>query len=510
VLAGISPATILIVDDVSANIGALSGALESAGHRVLAALSGSAALKSAAKARPELILLDVLMPEIDGIETCRRLKAEATTSDIPVIFITANDETQSLVDGFRAGGVDYITKPFQIDEVLARVATHLRVHRLTRELEKSNTNLRAEIRRREQAEDALARADEKLTLLTEAEARSWGLSGFVGRSPLFGKMLQHIRSVQAFPRTNVLLTGESGTGKELIARAIHFGSAQATGPFVAVNCSALPVDLAESHLFGHVRGAFTGAIADRKGYFELAHNGTLFLDELGDMPLSLQAKLLRVLEDGEVTAVGATHCRKVVVRVIAATNIDLPAKVSAGGFRQDLYYRLMHFHVQVPPLRERREDIPALAAHFVKLFATELKRKAPLLRADALDRLLAHDYPGNIRELKNTIERAIIYAGGGELRADHVVFAPQANGGQMARDTQTVGSGMSVSALPFNLAEAETRLIERALTAAGGNLSAAARLLGVNRARLYRRQARDSTASNESGVEQADDGANQT
>lgn len=493
------PATILIVDDVAANIGVLSGALESAGHRVLAALSGAAALNSAAKARPELILLDVLMPEMDGIETCLRLKENPVTADIPVIFITANDETQSLVDGFGAGGVDYVTKPFQIEEVFARVGTHLRIHRLKRELEsrtteleQANTALRAEIRRREQAEEALKVADEQLSLLTEAETRRWGLAGFVGRSAPFGRLVRSIRSVQGYPRTNVLLTGESGTGKELIARAVHFGSAQPAGPFIAVNCSALPVELAESQLFGHVRGAFTGAVSDRKGYFELAHGGTLFLDELGDMPLALQAKLLRVLEDGQVTAVGASTPRRVSVRVIAATNVDLPGKVAAGGFRADLYYRLMHYHVEVPPLRERREDIPALAVHFLKLFATELKRKPPALTTEAYDRLLAHGYPGNIRELKNTIERAVIHAGGEPVKAEHIVFAPTA---PVTPGASVAATSPAVADLPLDLKKNEELAIARALSASGGNVSAAARLLGVNRSRIYRHKtSRDTTS----------------
>jgi DNA-binding NtrC family response regulator len=480
-----APATLLLVDDVAANLGALSGALEKAGHRVLTALSGAAALKAAAKARPDLILLDVLMPEMDGLETCRRLKAEPSLASIPVIFVTANTELESLVEGFAAGGVDYLTKPYRMDEVFARVDTHLRLSRLTRELVERNAELQSEVTRRREAEAALAAADEKLSVLSAAEARQWGLAGFVGRSPLFGKMLNELRSVQGFPRTNVLLTGESGTGKELIARAIHFGGPQATGPFIPVNCSALPAELAESLLFGHVRGAFTGAIGDRKGWFELAHGGTLFLDEIGDMPLPLQAKLLRVLEDGCLTPVGAPAGRKVAVRVVAATNVNLPAKISANQFREDLYYRLNHFNITVPPLRHRREDIPALAAHFLRLFATDLKRPAPALQPAALERLLAHDYPGNIRELKNTLERALIHAAGApDIRAPHIVFATSA-----PRDSSIPGQSRRKS---YNLAENENRLIAEAIAASAGNLSAAARLLGVNRALLYRWQERQS------------------
>jgi transcriptional regulator with PAS, ATPase and Fis domain len=250
-----------------------------------------------------------------------------------------------------------------------------------------------------------------------------------------------------------------------------------------VNCSALPAELAESHLFGHIRGAFTGATADRKGWFEMANGGTLFLDEIGDMPPLLQAKLLRVLEDGIVTPVGASTGRRVTVRVVAATNVDLPAKIAGGRFREDLYYRLNHFSITVPPLRHRREDIPALAAHFIKLFAVDLKRRPPVIHADALERLLSHDYPGNIRELKNTIERALIYAAGGEVRAHHIVFASsaptRADPGETSRPVRN-----------FNLAENENRLISEAIAAAGGNISSAARLLGVNRALIYRWQER--------------------
>lgn len=488
------PATVLVVDDFATNIGALGGALESAGHRVLAALSGAHALKAASKAKPDLILLDVLMPEMDGIETCRRLRADPTTADIPVIFVTANNEMPSLVEGFEAGGVDYIPKPFQVDEVLARVDTHLKLNRLTRELaarsaelEKTNTSLRAEITRRQQAEEKLRIADDKLSLLSETEARQWGLSGFVGKSEAFARLLQSIRSVQAYPGTNVLLTGESGTGKELTARAIHFGSPIGKGPFIAMNCSAMPQELAESHLFGHERGAFTGATADRRGYFEMANGGTLFLDEIGDMPLALQAKLLRILEDGMVTPVGASSGRKVSVRVIGATNVDLPAKVASGSFRQDLYYRLMHFHVEVPPLRERLADIPALAAHFAEQIASDIKRKPPALRSDFVERLLSHSYPGNIRELKNTVERAMIYAGDEALSAEHVIFAPGAAPTCVKEESKSPAN-LGVSEIPLNLEAAESVLIKRALAVAQGNISAAARLLGVHRTRIHRWQ----------------------
>jgi len=488
--------TILVVDDVSANISAIGSVLEKAGYRVLAALSGTAAIKAAIKARPNLILLDVLMPDMDGIETCRQLKSHADTAEIPVIFLTANDATDSLVVGLKAGGVDYITKPFQVDEVLARVDTHLRLRRLASELAEKNialaeknAELRAENQRRIEAEDALRFTHEKLSLLTEEEARRWGVPSFVGQSELFGRILRDIRSVQDFPKTNVLLHGESGTGKELVARAVHYGSPRRDGPFIAVNCSALPQELTESLFFGHVRGAFTGATESRRGYFEHAHSGTLFLDEIGDMPLTLQAKLLRVLESGEVTAVGATIPRRVDVRIIAATHVDLPAKAAAGEFRQDLYYRLMHFRVLIPPLRERREDIPALAKHFLERFAIEMGRQPPTLHCEALEKLLAYDYPGNIRELKNTLERAVIHAAGGNIQAQHIDFAPAriSPHAPPAATTPNPLPHQDTQPLPFNLEQAEKVLIERALNICNGNISAAARMLGVNRAKLYRK-----------------------
>jgi len=477
-----SQATILLVDDVAANLGALSTTLEKSGYRVLTALSGAAALKTAAKARPDLILLDLLMPEMDGLETCRRLKTDPVLNGIPVLFITANGETDSVLHGFAGGGVDYITKPFRVEEVLARVSTHLRVARLTAELLQRNAALQDEINRRVLAELALRTADEKLSILSAAEARQWGVNGLIGRSSRFSAMIGELRSVQAFPHTNVLLTGESGTGKELLARAIHFGSPQASGPFVPVNCSALPAELAESLLFGHLKGSFTGATVDRKGWFELAHDGTLFLDEIGDMPYALQAKLLRVLEDGVVLPVGAAQGRRVQVRIVAATNVDLPAKITDGRFREDLYNRLNHYSIAVPPLRQRREDIPLLAAYFLGQLASELKRPTPTLHAEAIERLIAHEYPGNIRELKNTIERALIHSGGGEVRGAHIVFAT-ASGGRPQPVTVD-------EARDFNLARNENRLISEAIAAADGNLSAAARLLGVNRALLYRWQER--------------------
>jgi DNA-binding NtrC family response regulator/CHASE1-domain containing sensor protein len=372
-------------------------------------------------------------------------------------------------------------------------------------LERANAELRAEAARREAAEAALARADAQLSLLTEAETRQWALAGLVGRSARFGQMLRDVRAVQGAARTTVLLTGESGTGKELTARAIHYGGAQATSPFVRVDCAALPADQAEALLFGQARGGGPGAAAERRGYCELAEGGTLFFDEIGDLPPGLQARLLRVLEDGAYLPLGAHAPRTMNARVIAATHADLPALIAAGKFRQDLYYRLMHYHIEVPALRDRIEDVPALAQYFVRRLSAELKRVAPRLRPEALQRLLAHGYPGNVRELKNTLERAIIYAGRDELGAEHIVFAPGAagpagSGGDAPPPAGGVGGAGELgrkflSDLPLNLSEAEDILIARAIAVAEGNMSKAARLLGINRASLYRWQDRRAAAA---------------
>jgi DNA-binding NtrC family response regulator len=300
-------------------------------------------------------------------------------------------------------------------------------------------------------------------------------------------LINNIERLHQFPNTSVLITGESGTGKELIARSIHFSSPRARAPFVPVNCVAIPGELAESLLFGHSKGAFTGALADRKGYFELAHGGTLFLDEIGDMPGSLQVKLLRVLEDGLVTPVGAAEARKVDVRIIAATNADLQARIADGRFRQDLFFRLARYQVPTTPLRERNEDVPALALHFLRVFAAEMGIKAPLLSAGALEILKGYDYPGNVRELRNIVERALIECNGEPILPAHLHLLKN-------RAAQPVGPAFKSDPreeLPLNLAEAEDLLIQRALQQTNGNIAEAARLLGVHRTRVYRKLAQE-------------------
>ncbi len=413
---------ILIVDDVPANLSLLIDTLEAAGHRVVAAPSGEVALQIAPDARPDLILMDVMMPHMDGFETCRRLKRLEAIREVPVIFVTARDELADVEAGFRAGGVDYIAKPFRPEEAMLRVETHLRLRQLTRELRERNAALEAEIQRRDQAERERDRCKARLRVNAQREAERWGLSGLVGQSPTFRRILETIRKAADFGASRVLIVGESGTGKELLARAIHFTGPRSEGPFLPVNCSAIPAELAESFFFGHVKGAFTGASADRPGYFELAHGGTLFLDEISELSPALQPKLLRVLEETEVTPVGATQGRPVDAAIVTASNANFAERMAQGRFRSDLYFRLARFTVEVPPLRERREDIPLLTHHFLRLFAREMNLPAPRIADAARQALTDYDFPGNVRELKNLLERALMESEGGEVRMEHLHF----------------------------------------------------------------------------------------
>ncbi len=483
--------SILVVDDQPSNLAVLGDLLEPAGYHLLSATNGEDAVRLAVRARPALILLDIMMPGQDGLETCRRLQSAAATRDIPIIFITGRAELAARVDGFRAGGLDYIVKPFEADEVLARVRTHLGLSRARRELAGKNRELaarleelRSETSRREAAENARREADERLSVLSAREARRWNVAGLVGRSRALAALLREVERLQTYGRAGVLLVGESGTGKELVARALHAGSPRAAEPFVPVNCVAVPGELMESMFFGHVRGAFTGAAADRKGFFELANGGTLFLDEIGDMPAALQAKLLRVLEDGRVTPIGASVERQVDVRIIAATNANLEARIGAGTFRQDLYFRLARTTVRIPPLRERKEDIPLLAAHFIEHFSLEMGIAPPAISAAALAVLASHPFPGNVRELRNLIESALIASGGREI-APGCLRLVSISGAATASALPRAELDPSQD-LPLNLEAAERALIRRALGQTDGNIAEAARLLGVHRSRIYR------------------------
>ena len=487
-----SECKLLLVDDTPANLNVLCELLEQEGYNISIALNGPDALELVQEVEPDLILLDVMMPGMDGYEVCSRLKGDARVRHIPVIFVTAKDLTEGVVAGFEAGGVDYITKPFREQEVLARVRTHLCLSQLRRELESQNNNLADKIDeladKNEQLEQEIAQRKKlkgQLSMISEREAERWGLEGFVGKSATLGKIFDDIRLMQESSNTSVLITGESGTGKELIARAVHFGSGRRDGPFVPVNCAALPGELVESLFFGHLKGAFTGADADRIGYFEMAHEGSLFLDEIGEMPLELQAKRLRVLEDGQVQRIGEKEGRKVDVRLVVATNQNLLQQIQEGRFRQDLYFRLARFTVTAPPLRERREDIPLLAQHFLQMFAAEMGREPSDFIPAALEALQGYGFPGNVRELKNIVERALIESRGGEVQPHHIHLVPEST----SADSPLL-SGSPIADLPQDLdlavQQTELTVVKRALDRTAGNIAETARLLNTNRNRIYR------------------------
>jgi DNA-binding NtrC family response regulator len=432
--------TLLVVDDTPTNITVLLGHLNRAGYKVLVAADGESAIEQARFALPDLILLDVMMPGLDGYQTCRRLKADPKTASIPVIFMTALGDLEDKVRAFAAGGVDHVTKPFQAEEVLSRVRAHVELARLRNELASQNAELERRVSERTaDLEKALAEVRE-LKARVEAEnaylqrelADYTGTDEILGNSESLRRMLARVHAVAPLD-TTVLIHGETGTGKELIATAVHRASPRRDRTLVRLNCAAISAGLVESELFGHVKGAFTGATERRVGRFELADGGSLFLDEVSELPPETQTKLLRVLQEEEFEPVGSSRTLRVDVRIIAATNRDLAADVAAGRFRADLFYRLNVFPIEVPPLRERREDIPLLAAAFMQRVAARLRRPPMRLAPGTMRRLMECDWPGNVRDLQNVIERAAVLAQGDELVVDWDLGASRSPGAP-ARD----------------------------------------------------------------------------
>ncbi|OGA11086.1 MAG: transcriptional regulator [Betaproteobacteria bacterium RIFCSPLOWO2_02_64_14] len=414
------PCRILVVDDAPNNVMLLEDILTARGYKVATARDGTEALARIDSEAPDLVLLDVIMAGLDGFQVCERLRADHNTRDIPVIFLTALDGTFDKVRAFSAGAVDYVTKPFQSEELLARVGTHLALRQARQSVEEQNARLRAEI-------EAHNRSKGTIECLVEEIRSSHDFGEILGESPALLRLLDQVGRVAGTDST-VLIQGETGTGKELIARAIHSRSQRLERPLIKINCAALPRDLVESELFGHEKGAFTGAAQQRRGRFEMADGGSLFLDEVGELPLETQPKLLRVLQEQEFERVGGTKLLRTNVRLIAATNRDLQQRVSAGAFRSDLYYRLNVFPLVLPPLRERRADIPRLIRHFMDRAARKLGKPLTDVSPDLLEHAMAYDWPGNVRELENFVERSAILAKSPVLEsADPLVTqAPQA------------------------------------------------------------------------------------
>lgn len=407
---------ILLVDDIPDNLQLLSTILSKNNYEVKSASNGQDALEYLECEIPDLILLDIKMPHMDGFEVCRRLKANEKTSEIPVIFISALNEVDDKVAAFKFGGVDYVTKPIQEEEVLARVNTHLTITHIQKQLQESYHTVETKVKERTAELEALKnRLEEENVYLQEEIKTTQSFGKIIGQNKSLGKILKLIEHV-APSETTALILGETGTGKELIARAIHDLSNRQNHPLIKVNCAALPANLIESELFGHEKGAFTGAINRKIGRFELADQATIFLDEVGDLPLELQAKLLRVLQEGEFERIGGTKTLKVNVRVLAATNRNLDELRSKGKFRDDLFFRLNVFPIESPSLRDRKDDIPMLIRHFIKKFNIKIGKKIEKITQKNLEIFQSYDWPGNIRELENVIERAMILSSGHQLK----------------------------------------------------------------------------------------------
>ena len=366
--------TICIVDDEPSILNTLSSILEDGGYQVTIAKTGGEALKVIQMEPPDIVMLDIWMPELDGLEVLKRVREQFP--NMMVIMMSGHGSVETAVKATKLGAYDYLEKPLDLEKVaiLVRNALH------QRKLEEENINLRVKVERH---------------------------SKLVGASSVMETLLQQIAAA-APTHSRVLISGENGTGKELVARAIHFQSPRHHRPFVEVNCAAIPETLIETELFGHERGAFTGAVSQKRGKFDFADTGTLFLDEIGDMSLATQAKVLRVLEEQQFTRVGGGKLIKVNVRVIAASNKDFHQEIEKGNFREDLFYRLNVLPIEVPPLRVRREDIPALTEHFLRIHAEEQGVKLKEITPEALNVLTRHEWPGNIRELRNQIERLMI------------------------------------------------------------------------------------------------------
>ncbi|HET9878142.1 MAG TPA: sigma-54 dependent transcriptional regulator [Candidatus Limnocylindria bacterium] len=455
---------VLVVDDDGDIRSLLKDLLTEEGYAVKTAVSGADALAAIEKKVPDLVMMDVKLPDMDGLAVLKQLKREH--DDLEVIVMTAFGGSSTAIKAMEQGAYDYVTKPFEIDDL---TATLRRVF--------------------EHADMASEVSALRLELGKSAAERE----RIVGSSRPMLEVYKLIGKVASSEAT-VLITGESGTGKELVAEALHRASKRNPHPLVKVSCAALPESLLETELFGHEKGSFTGAMAMRKGRFETANKGTIFLDEIGEMTLGTQTKLLRILQEREFERIGSNVPIKIDIRVVTATNRDLAAEVEAGRFREDLYYRLNVVHIHMPPLRERKDDIPALVEHFLVKYRYEPGAIPTTISEEALQRLMEHDWPGNVRELENAVERAVVLSRGNLITADHLSFAkepgPATVGAPAVADppAEALGNGSSGEAggtFKEAVASLEKRLIAEALERAAGNRTKAAEELGIYRRLLY-------------------------
>jgi two-component system nitrogen regulation response regulator NtrX len=442
-------ATLLIVDDEKSIREALAQVFEYEGHEVHTSADGQEALAAAATRHPDVIFLDVKMPGMDGLEALQKLREQDPAA--LVVMVSGHGTIDTAVEATRKGAYDFLEKPLDTDRLLVTLQRALELRGLTASMQ---------------------------ALRNQVESRY----RIVGSSFAVRQVLERVERV-APTDARVLITGENGTGKELVARAIHRLSRRAAAPFVEVNCAAIPSELIESALFGHIKGSFTGAVADRAGKFEQADGGTLFLDEIGDMSLAAQAKVLRALEQGVVTRVGGSKAVDVDVRVVAATNKDLPREIQAGSFREDLFYRLNVVPIHVPGLRERREDIPMLVRHFTEQMA-HLDRVAPRTFTDgALERLSGLEWPGNVRELRNTVERLLILSSGDTVSGEDVALLVSGQGSGSSLGGELLGADTFADFKE----RAERAFILQKLRESDWNVAEAARRMEMPRSNLYKK-----------------------
>jgi len=444
-----SQARIMIVEDDVEMCRLLTQMLTEEGYSVAAFADGYAALENFRQGTFQLVITDLEMPTIGGNELVKRLRE--VDPEALILVITAFGSVESAVETMRDGAFNYLTKPFRTEEILLAVSRALETH-----------GLKQEVRR----------------LKKEVSGR-YEFEHIIGRSAGMQRVLDLITQIVDAP-ANVLITGESGTGKDVIAKAIHYNSHLRDGPFVAVNCAAIPETLLESELFGYVRGAFTDAKRDHRGLFQEASGGTLFLDEIVEISLALQAKLLRAIQDKDIRPVGGNKTEKVDVRILAATNRRIEESVDEGRFRQDLFYRLNVIRIELPPLRERREDIPLLAQHFLEKFGTDLNRPGRSIDPHAMEALINYPWPGNVRELEHTLERAILLSRHSTITRDDLSTQIVAS----SRHEVSLAEALSQR---YTLRELEWAYIQRVLEATRGNKTEAATILGVDRTTLYRK-----------------------
>jgi len=446
------PASILIVEDEKLIRDTLRRRLTRDDHRVQEADRGDRALDLVSNNAFEVVLLDYRLPDTDGLAVLRKIKS--LYPDMVVIIMTAFSSVSIAVEAIRMGASDFVTKPFNMDEIVVSIEKALEAQRLREEVSRLRTE----------------------------EGQHYGFDALLGESPVMMRLKGMIRSVTSVPSGTVLLQGPSGVGKDLIAKIIHYNSPRAKMPFVNITCTAIAESLLESELFGHERGAFTDAREQKKGLVEIADGGTIFLDEIGDMPLSLQAKLLRFLEERKFRRVGGTVDLSVDVRVISATNRMIGELMATGAFREDLFYRLNSVPIMVPPLKDRQGDIELLAVHFAKSFSAQFRRPSPpALTPEALERIRQYHWPGNVRELRNVMERAVLLGAGDLIRPEDLSIGGD---GLTPPSASVSGVAALIGEKGVDLQEVERQLVEEAMRRTGGNQTRAARLLHISRDQL--------------------------